>query len=446
MNHLEFLGAYDSVTGSRTLFDVGPYKILVDCGSYQGEDKLKNTPELKLNKIAPYIDFIFLTHGHLDHCGHLPILEKNGFKGQIICTHMTAKITSIVLRDSLAVQEYNLKHKIVDKALFDEEDVTKVLSRITAVNFNEQKDIDSLQYFLVKAGHIIGAASVCLEYKGEKIMFSGDIGRQNDFIHVSPESSIFRPQHLILESTYGNRIHGTENLDNILSNAISTVIENKSVLLIPAFAVARTQVLLILLNRIMTNDLNLELPIYIDSPMAVKVTHLYQENLKELRDEGVELQDALERVKLIEFGKDHKKLNKADTPFILISSSGMLEGGKIMRYLEMYGKHENNVIAFSGFQAPGTLGHLITSGAKEIKLLGHKMLLRAQVVILEGLSAHADQNELIEFIKNYSGALKKLYLNHGDQDAVKEFKLKLETIFESFEIIDVEKNKKYEVL
>jgi len=440
---ISFLGAAGTVTGSKTLIELEELSALIDCGMFQGNHEIssKNTEDLQVN--LKKLDCIFITHGHLDHSGYLPVLFKNGFRGQIYCTELTSKIIKIILEDSIKVQEYNLKDKKIDELLYTEIEVTKTLEHIVVKKVNEPFMVKGKEFCFYPAGHILGAASLLLTHNNKRLCFSGDLGRADDLIHVSAQLPP-NLNYLVLESTYGDREHPTTDVLLKLKEHILRIKKTGGILLIPSFAVARTQVIIKLLSDLMKDDLETELPIYVDSPMASKVTELYAENTQSLKISKEEFLDALGTCKFLNYGNDHKKFAKKKGPYILIASSGMISGGKVIKYFDMFAKHEDNTVLLIGYQGEGTIGRKIVEGEKEIKLLGHTMTVMAQVDYLEGLSAHADRSELKDLVRPSKDSLVKIFLNHGEEEATKSFKDYLETEFG--EIVEIAmKNKDYQL-
>ena len=440
---VKFLGASETVTGSKTLLEFGDVVMLVDCGLYQGNYDLEAANDFFPGPLAGSIDYIFLTHAHLDHCGLLPKLVLDGFKGKIFCTEPTKKLVQIILEDSAKIQEYELKEKIRNNLLYDLADVERTMSLIQILPLNKPHEFEDFSAEYFEAGHILGAASLVITADEKKICFSGDIGRNDDLIHnavsIPPDLD-----YLILETTYGDRLHNRLDRYKDLVESIKRVKGTKGVLLIPAFAVARTQVLIQMLWQVFEEYKELQIPVYVDSSMGVKATNIYEEYQSHLKIGMEEFEAALKRVKLIEFGKDHKRMAKKKPPFILISSSGMLNGGKILKYIDMYAHHEKNTILLTGFQGEGTLGRSLREGLKEIQIMGRKLPVRADIRQVSSLSAHGDQSDLTSYILACP-TLKKVFLNHGEAASAQAFKTHLEKK-SSVESIVVKLNDEFELL
>lgn len=429
---ITFLGAIGTVTGSKTLLETENHSLLIDCGMYQGHhsEQVNHKP---LNLESAELDFIILTHAHLDHSGFLPVLVKQGFQGKILCTEATYQIAKIILEDSVRVQQSHLKDNPQFQVLYDEIDVSKTLSYFQTVIEGESLIFDDIQIHFYEAGHILGASQVLIENKGQSILFSGDLGRAKDRIHKAPK--LVEADHYIVESTYGDRIHSSESVVEKLAEHIKKIKETNGVLLVPAFAVARSQMFIQYLDDVFNKYPNCELPIFLDSPMTSKVTKIYIEHLKELSVDEDDFSKALKRVKFLDYGNDHKKFKKAKRPFILISSSGMISGGKVLRYFDMFAKSAENTVLLTGYQGEGTIGNKVLAGEKSIKLFGHTMTVKANIDLLEGLSAHADYTEIISHLKKLKNTPKYIFLNHGDNEARQNLKEKIEYEFDTNVII-----------
>ena len=440
--NLVFLGATEDVTGSKTILESRGTRILIDSGLYQGEVEPDKS---QLESFKGYkLDCVLLTHAHLDHSGFLPLLMKSGFRGKIYCTSPTMKLIRIILDDALRIQmNKDESKKEIEEILFDQSHVDMVFEHIEVVEKNKEYKFKEVYFQYYEAGHILGAASVVVWDNDMKIGFSGDIGTKTDLIHFEPMS----PKdldYLVLESTYGDTIHKSNPIEEQLKSEIQKCIKKNGVLLIPCFAVARTQLIILYLYRVFKQFPHIKLPIYFDSPMAIKATDIYLENHSFTKLDKDEFLEALKMVKFSRFESVFEKARKHKPPMIVISSSGMLSGGKVLKYLDMYITHENNTILFTGFQAPGTLGHKIIGGETEIDLNGRVAHVRAELAKLEGISAHADQVELFEYAKQSKPSLRKIFLNHGETSEKLGLKKLLESDFD-IPIIIAESDEVYEL-
>lgn len=442
--NLTFLGASETVTGSKTLLEINDKRILIDCGMYQGDPKLEKKNFYQLPIDSGSIDIIFLTHAHLDHCGLLPKLIHDGFVGDIYCSEATKKLVRIILEDSVRIQEAEIKEGIRSDYLYDQSDVEGTLNLMRILNPGDTKEFSDFSVEFYEAGHILGAVSVVIEYNGKRIGFTGDLGRDDDFIHKAPVIPKDLNQ-LVIESTYGNRLHERENPYRELILAIQSVKSTGGVLLIPAFAVARTQVLVQMLYEVFELSPNLKIPVYVDSPMGVRATKVYEEYADQLKIPENKFKAALDMAKFMEYGKDLKRLNKQRPPFILISSSGMISGGKIMKYFDMYAHHEHNIILLTGYQGEGTLGRSISEGLEEVDLFGHTLKVTAKIKKLDGLSAHGDRDDLYHYIQS-TGVSDKVFLNHGEVESLNFFHEYLKSRLSGIEVVVAKLNLEYDLL
>ncbi len=445
MNKLElrFLGATQTVTGSQSLINIHDDLILIDSGLYQGAKKLEEDNFRELSVEPSEVKAIFLTHAHLDHSGFLPVLVKKGFHGQIYCSEATQKLVQIILEDSAHIQSYAYKKGETQELLYDEVDVAKTLQLITPIEFNRPLSFSKYKVSAYRAGHILGAASYVFEVDKKKICFTGDIGRTDDSIHKTPEV----PEnltHLIIESTYGDRLHSQQQAGQVLEKAIIKIRTSQGTLLIPAFAVARTQVILYEICKVFKENPHLKIPVYMDSKMGINATRVYQKYSEELKINDTDWEEMLDIVKLVEFPKDKTKINEKKSPSILISSSGMISGGKAIEHFERLGRKDMNIVLLTGYQGEGTIGRRVYEGEHEFFLNKRWMRLDADVMKIESLSAHADRDGLYNYIRENEKTLTKIYLNHGEEEVVINFKKFLNDKM-NIPIINVDKNIAYEL-
>lgn len=421
---LTFLGASKTVTGSKTLVSFKTQSILVDCGLYQGKDSEKmNRQDLGVDPRE--LAAIFLTHGHLDHCGYLPLLVKKGFSGKIISTYPTREIVRVILEDSAGIQENESRKKGGEEPLYDGLDVERTMELFVCRELNEDYREKEFSYRFYEAGHILGAASIVFDDGENKLCFSGDLGRAQDLIHRAPD---FPKQMdaLVLESTYGNREHPQVDPEEEFRKHINRVRKTKGVLLIPSFAVARSQIALHILGRLFKKQPELRIPVYFDSPMGTRATRLYRENAHLLKISKKEFEQDLENVKFMEFGKDLKRLAKASGPHILISSSGMISGGRVLKHFDKLANEDRNTVLLLGYQGEGTIGRALAEGEKTVPLFGHDVKVRAQTAMIESLSAHADHSEILGMLQACEKPPQKIFLNHGEEEALTAFQKELQ--------------------
>lgn len=431
---MTFLGGAGTVTGSKILVESDSKRILIDCGLFQG---LK---ELRLLNWQPFpidpssIDELILTHAHLDHCGYIPLLVKNGFKGPIHCTPATKELTEIILLDSAKIQEEDAdranthnysKHKKAEP-LYKVDDVPKALNLFVEHELHEWVIIDnSMKFQFINSGHILGSAFVDLRVYDKKIFFSGDIGRLKPML-MYPPSKIKEADYIVLESTYGDRLHPQENVKDLLLKVIVETFDKKGILMIPSFAVERTQELIYVLHQLAEEDKLPKMPIYLDSPMGINSTNVYNSYWESQNLSKYELSRMYENVKFIN-DFEHSRATVADTsPKIVLAGSGMMEGGRILHYLNNHIENEKNTLLFVGFQGEGTRGRAILEGSKEIKFFGEYREVKCQIRSISSLSAHADQSELIGWLKNFDTKPKAVFLNHGEPHQSNALRVKIE--------------------
>ncbi len=439
---ITFFGASKTVTGSKTLLEMGSETVLVDCGMYQGKG-LSGLNSATLGLDAQKLSMVFLTHGHLDHCGLLPILVKSGFKGKIISSCATKEIARIILEDSASIQENESSEKGSAPPLYDSLDVEQTMELFSTSEVGVENKEKTFSYKFFEAGHILGASSLVIEYEGEKICFSGDLGRKDDSIHLPPEFPE-EMDYLVLESTYGNRLHPRVDPLEEMERHVKRIRGTKGVLLIPSFAVARSQIIIHLLSKLFQKREDLKMPIYFDSPMGLRTTRLYEKNIEKLKITKREFQEDLEFIKFTEFGKDLKKLSKASGPYILIASSGMISGGRVLKHFDMLAKYESNTVLLVGYQGEGTIGNSLLEGEHLVRLFGHDVNVRAKVELIESLSAHADYAEMVDLISSCKERPRKIFLNHGEEASLEAFKQTLMKNFSS-EVVIAQKGVAYEL-
>lgn len=434
---LQFLGAAGTVTGSKYLLTHKGRKILVDCGLFQGAKtlRLKNWGKFPMNPAE--IDSIILTHAHIDHSGFIPRLIKEGFHGKIYCTPATKELCNILLPDSGYLMEeeaeYLNRHKKTKHSpalpLFTVRDAEEALEYFEVVPYGEKKLLDSdISFEFRYVGHILGAASAILDVAGKKIGFTGDIGRMNDRIFYPPK---LLPQinYLVTESTYGNRLHQQSDPLNDLATAINETYQRKGVILIPAFAVGRTQALMHDLSLLRKQKRIPEFPMYLNSPMATNVSNVFCEYNKLHKLSEEECIETCEVVKYVRTVEESKALNVRKGPMLIISASGMLTGGRVLHHLKAFAPHPENTILLTGFQAVGTRGEALERGAEEIKIHGEYVRVKAQVKVLHNMSAHADYKEIIRWFSKSEIQPQKVFVTHGESSAADEFRRRLTETF-----------------
>lgn len=431
---LNFLGAAETVTGSKYLIESSSdQRILIDCGMFQGLKtlRLKNWEEFPVDPKT--INAIVLTHAHIDHSGYIPRLVKQGFKGDIYCTDATYELCEILLYDSASIKEEDAKyarkknfskHKSPEP-LYTTKDVERSLGLFRTVSYGQGFEIGDFKVQFQYAGHILGAASALIKVDSKSLFFTGDLGRANDLL-MYPPKPLPNVDYLIMESTYGNRCHGDVDPLEALKEIILKARKNKSTLMIPSFAVGRTQLILYCLEQIFKKEPDLKMPVYLNSPMATEVTSLYQSYCqyhKIHKDECRSLSGGAHFVKSVE---ESKKLNENTEPKIIIAGSGMISGGRILHHLQAFGADPKNIILLVGFQAMGTRGAALKNGEKELKMHGRYFPIEASIENLDIYSAHADQNELLDWLGSSDVSPGKVFLVHGEAEAADILRRKIE--------------------
>ena len=431
---LSFLGAAGTVTGSRHLIEIDGKRILLDCGLFQG---LK---QLRLRNWAPFpvdpshIDAIVLSHEHLDHSGYLPRLVREGFRGTIYATSPTIDLARLLLADSAHIQESDAdfanRHRLSKHApalpLYTMRDAEQVNRYFKAVPFGQPIDLaQGVSLTFQPAGHILGASIVVLAMQGKKLVFSGDLGRYNDPVMVDP-ARIGHADYLLLESTYGNREHPADDPAQTLAGIIERTVQRGGTVVIPSFAVGRAQLLLYLLQQLKkAGRLPGNLPIYLDSPMATKASTIYQNHAHEQRLSDAQVQEACSVATYVDTVEASKALDQTPMPKIIISASGMATGGRVLHHLKRYAPDPRSSILFAGFQAAGTRGAKMLDGAKTIKIHGEYIPVRAELDNLSMLSAHADSNEIIRWLKGFDSPPHETFLVHGEPEAADTLRLRI---------------------
>jgi metallo-beta-lactamase family protein len=438
--YLQFLGAAREVTGSKILLSYKNKRLLIDCGLYQGFKELRKLNREDIPEVKN-LDAVIITHAHIDHSGYLPRLVKQGFEGDIYCTKETAALMEVLLIDAAHLEEEdaeytNKKGYSVHKPaipLFNLKDVEKVLKLIKIIPREKWHDLtQGLSFQLLRSGHLLGSSFVQVSFdngKNQKLVtFSGDLGSDRSNILKGPVY-INESDFLVLEATYGDKVHHIETIEKTLISSIDYIYRHRGVLVIPAFAVGRTQELLYLLNKLEEEKKIPHIPLYIDSPMALKATDIYtkfKDDLKLVEDEKKFITSMDEsRFKAITTPQESKKLGTMSGPFIVISAAGMLTGGRVLHHLKGRLPHRENAVLFVGFQAHGTKGRLLVNGIDRIQIHHEPVAVRAEVFSIEGLSAHADSKEIVDWLRHFSKYPTKILLNHGERDALNALKYRI---------------------
>ncbi len=412
MAGIKFLGASGGVTGSGYLLtgnDGG--ELLIDYGIFQGSEELEKLNFAPLAFDPGRIKAVILTHAHLDHCGRLPVLLPQGYRGQIYMTEPTQKITAVSLADAAAIAQEN-----TDKQpLFTKDDVDRLLDRAQIVAYDQPLTIGEFAINFKNAGHILGSASIEIQFADRKLVFSGDLGNTPEDL-IQPTESISAADWVVIESTYGNSVHPEENVQDVLTGEISRIRNTGGVLIIPAFSIERTQEILHLLSHISQNrQLPPDMPVYLDSPMAIQVTAIFKAypNLYNPELTGDRHPFDFPNLILTKGSEDSKKILDRHGPKIIIAGSGMMSGGRILHHLKNYLSDPATRILIVGFQAPGTLGRELENGVSEVSIYKEILPVHAHITKLESMSSHADQPRLINWLKNIH-SVRQVFITHGE--------------------------------
>jgi metallo-beta-lactamase family protein len=435
---LTFLGATNTVTGSKFLLSSGTKKILIDCGMFQGLKELRLRNWAKFPIDPKLIDYVILTHAHIDHTGYLPVLIKNGFKGKVFCSSATKDLCGVLLPDSGYLQEEEAK--FLNKhgyskhtpalPLYTKAEAEHALTFLHALPFRKLKKIDEETFIsLIPAGHILGASFVQFQHYGTTVLFSGDLGRPDDIIMLPP-SIMQATDYLVIESTYGNRLHNKIDPLDELQELINLTIKRQGTVVIPAFAVGRAQHLLYLMYLLKKQArIPKEIPIYLDSPMAQAATALFLK-YSELHKLDKELSKQVCEVPIYVNSKEESQaLDLVKTPKIIISASGMLEGGRVLHHIKTFAPDPNSAIIFAGYQATGTRGADMINGKPAIKIFGESIPVNAKVTVLSNMSAHADYDEILAWLSHFNHHIRKVFITHGEPEAANALKEKITARF-----------------
>ena len=419
---LTSFGAADGVTGSKHLVEIGGARILLDCGLFQGLKlhRERNWQPLPIDLHS--IDAVVLSHAHLDHSGWLPVLVRQGYRGPVFSNAATRDLTAVLLRDSAHLQEEDArranrygssKH---DKALplYTKADAVRAVQRIVAILPGRQAEVDGVSISMSPVGHLLGASAVTLSARGERIVFSGDLGRSDDLL-LPPPQPLTTADVLLVEATYGNRVHPRQDVQQRLGEIIVRTIGRGGSVLMPSFAVGRAQALLLVLQRLKrAGTIPGSLPIILDSPMAIAATELTLRYRKLLRVPPRELAMLTHGVRFIETGAQSQRLARTHYPAVIISASGMATGGRVLHHLQRLAPDPRHHLVFPGFQVAGTRGARIVGGEPEVKIFGEMVPVRAEVTHLEGFSGHADAPELLAWLRHFRSAPRHTFVVHGD--------------------------------
>jgi metallo-beta-lactamase family protein len=436
---ISFLGAAGTVTGSRYLLESSGVRVLVDCGIFQGYKNLRERNWRPFPVEPAGIDAVFVTHAHLDHSGYLPKLVAEGFNGPIYCTEATRDLCAVLLPDSAHLQEeeaaFRNRHKYSKHEpalpLYTGEDVKRTLALFQPVPFATDDNKASincsngLKASFYPNGHILGSSFIDLEIAGKHLLFSGDVGRPNDPLMRAPQKPVYC-DYLICESTYGNRDHDQRDMWQFVADTVSQTAARGGSILIPSFAVGRAQVLLHLLLELRQQKRIPYMPIYLDSPMAIRATEIMTRHQKLHRLSAKQCREIISDIHFTNTVEQSQAISMVNVPCVILSASGMATGGRVLHHLQRMLPDHRNTVLFGGYQAGGTRGARLVAGAESIKIFREQVPVRAEVQSMEFLSAHADRSEMIRWLRDMPVPPKQTFVTHGEADASDQFRFLLE--------------------
>jgi metallo-beta-lactamase family protein len=436
-NRITFLGGVGTVTGSKYLVEAGGRRILIDCGLFQGLKQLRLRNWDKFDVPPASIDAVVLTHAHLDHSGYLPVLVRDGFKGPIYCTDPTADLCKILLLDSAYILEkdaefanrYGFSKHSPALPLYTTRDAQRSLDRFKPVHFLKPTKIASgITATFLPAGHILGASIVTLTLPDGTLAFSGDLGRFNDPTMLDP-ATVEAADHLVVESTYGNRLHDAVSPADALAAVINRTVQRGGTVLIPTFAVGRVQTILYYLYRLKQDKRIPDVPVFLDSPMAISASDLLCKYLQWHRMDEKHCREICDTARYVNSAEDSKELDVGVMPKIILSASGMLTGGRVLHHLKVFGPDTRSAVVLAGFQAAGTRGAALAAGAEQVKIHGAYVPIKAEVVSVAAMSAHADRNEILRWLSGFHKAPREIFITHGEPVAADALRLAIEERF-----------------
>lgn len=446
-NRITFYGAAETVTGSRHYLEIRGKRLLIDCGLFQGrkENRLKNWEPFPVPPAA--VDRVLLTHAHIDHSGFAPAFCRQGYENLIHCTKPTYELSRILLKDSAKIMEEDArwankkgfsKHKPA-KPLYTVKDAEKALKHFSPLYYDEDLDIrDDIRIKFKDAGHILGSSFVDIKvnngYDIRKIVFTGDLGRPGHRFLLDPVQ-VFNIDYLVVESTYGDRLHDEASPENELERVINESVERGGVLVIPAFAVGRTQTVLFIIRRLEEEGRIPILPVFVDSPMAIDATDIFKRwiSIQNLNSRLLTIRGKSvfqpSKLQLCRSKAQSKEINEIESNAIIISASGMATEGRILHHLTHRLPDPRNTILFCGYQVPGTRGRTMLEGKPEVKIHGRQVPINARIEEITGFSAHADYNEILAYLMGFNRPPERIFIVHGEPEAARGLKQKIEDRF-----------------
>lgn len=430
---IQFLGAAGTVTGSKYLLSYQGYNLLIDCGLFQGLKHLRELNWKELPFPASEINAVLLTHGHLDHVGFLPRLVHQGFKGSIHCTSPTEDLVEIILSDSAKIQEEDAEHANRSGfsrhkpalPLYTLKDVEKTLPLLKPEPIDQHIILtDDIRFIFRRNAHIPGASFIEIELGDETLVFSGDLGRPNDPMLLPPEKPE-RADYLIVESTYGDRLHPNESTEDVLLKIIHQSLQNHGPLIVPSFTVDRAQDFMYVIWKLKQENKIPDIPVYLDSPMGVDVSKLFLKYPDWLQLSSDVFTEVFKSTRMVHSVEETRQLARNKHPRIIIAGSGMMNGGRILHYLEAHLENPNATIIIPGYQAQGTRGRMISEGVNEVKMHGHYFKVKANIAHIHTMSSHADQGEILDWMAGIKNKPKKVFIVHGEPHASQALRVKI---------------------
>ncbi|MBK8070713.1 MAG: MBL fold metallo-hydrolase [Ramlibacter sp.] len=432
---ITFLGGADTVTGSKYLVRHDGRSVLVDCGLFQGYKQLRLRNWAQLPVEPGHIDAVLLTHAHLDHSGYLPLLAREGFRGHVHATRGTRDLCAILLPDSGHLQEedaafanrHGFSKHTPALPLYTREDARACLKLIRATEFNKTfEPVRGWHARFLPAGHILGASSILLEVAGRRILFSGDLGRSDDLLMQAPATPP-AADTVLIESTYGDRLHPADTILSELGPALQRLAARGGVAVVPVFAVGRAQAVLHAIQLLkQQGTVPRGLPVFLDSPMAVHTTALYQDHLGSHRLDARAVEAMTHTATMVETPEQSRSIARRHGPMVILAASGMATGGRVLHHLKLYAGDHRNMIILTGYQAPGTRGATMASGAATVRIHGEDVPVHAEIVQMESASAHADSTGLLSWMRGMPEVPGQVYVVHGERGAADALRTRIE--------------------
>lgn len=434
---LEFVGAAGEVTGSCYMVETGDIRFLVDCGMFQGggESEAKNEQPWPFDPKT--LNFALLTHAHFDHCGRLPKLYHDGFRGKIYTTLQTAELANLILADAADLMFHQAKEHHTHP-LYTLNEVKALNGQYQPVPYDHPTNIEGVDVTFHDAGHVLGSAMIEIKAEGKTIVFSGDIGNDPVPFMNTPEK-IPAADIVVMESTYGDRLHEHSDRLAALKKVVADTVARHGTLLIPAFALERTQEILFYFNELKANKAIPDIPIFVDSPLAIEITGVFKRNEAVFDQEAKDMIQSghdiftFPHLRYCSTVEESKSIRFIPAPKIIIAGSGMMNGGRILHHLQEYGSNKSTIICIVGFQVEGTLGRRIMNGEREVSVFGQPLTVNAEVTEISSFSAHADQTQLLDWIGAYK-KLKQIYVIHGEEGARHTFASKVKQKFPNIQV------------